>query len=106
MHFKLQVWQWKMLPHKISAHNVLLLLIKITKEVQKEPTFFRGFCCIDIWNRMQNCHKITPELTKVPIYTYWKIDTEKTIYLKPYKSRLFFLWLMSMGFQMTKLNMT
>lgn len=30
------------------------------------------------------------ELTKVTIYVNRKIDTEKTIYLKPYKSRLFF----------------
>lgn len=67
-----------------------LFLIKKNKKYRRNLPFSEGSVALISAIESRTVTKLPTKLTKVTIYTQCKTDTEKTIYLKPYKCRLFF----------------
>lgn len=74
----------------ISSKCIITPYEKILRKYRRNLQFSEGSVALISEIESRTVIKLAIELTKVIIYIHGKIDTGKAIYLKPYKSRLFF----------------
>lgn len=79
----------KVTSQNISSKSLITPYKKIRE--YRSKTFCRGPVASISEIESRTIIKFPTELAQVTIHTHCKIDTEKTIYLNPYKSRLFFV---------------